>query len=102
MTLLAVSFRMTTDVWYVDSKDKKTWCYGSRRVSPNWFNLEPLLVSELAVGDYVSGSGWMVWPQNPDGSPVSGLAEEFGRMGPHTMYMVEAVEDGLAHSVLSS
>lgn len=102
MSLLAISFNVTTDVWYVRTGDTNRWCYGSRRSSPNRLKFEPLLVSGLEVGDFVSGSGWLSWPREPDGSPAAGLRETFEAMDPHMVYMVKSVEDGLAHQVLES
>lgn len=102
MTLLAVSFSMTTDVWYVDSEDRDRWCFGSRHDSSNPLKFEIMPVSSLRAGDYVSGAGWFSWPSNPDGSPADGWEKVYRNMNYLMVYTVKSVVDGLSHQVLES
>lgn len=93
MALLAVTFRETTDVWYVDPdlpEHHARWCMLTGR--------SPVRVCKLRVGDEVIDAGWATVP---DSFAVHELAGELG-LGACMTLLVVSVSDGLAHLVLES
>lgn len=100
MALLAIVFRDTTDVWYVDPdlpEHRARWC------ALDLASDSMRRVCDLRPGDRVLNGGWATMPGLPTVEDFEReLGESASRLLRRCCFTVDAVSDGLAHSVLES